>query len=297
MLRSWLSRWFGKNHRPGRKLKPLRRDVGNASPSLEALEDRTAPALFSGIMTTDVGGDAPCSQAVGDFNKDGKPDLVVADINSNSVSILLGNGAGGFATPTTYAVSTSPQAVVAADFDKDGIPRFRHGRFERRQRHARKRERHVPVRSRVRDRRGSAHDAGERFQRRRHCRSALTTISGFPLGKRPAWNRDRQFQPGDVRSSFTAGPQSIGAADFDKDGKMDLVVGTSGFERPPGPSSRQRQRFLCSGIVDWRFQRPQLRDRRLQHRRESSISSSAAAATRVLTWPATTTARSPRQRH
>ena len=34
--------------------------------------------------------------AVGDFNGDGKVDLVVANAESNSVSILLGNGAGTF---------------------------------------------------------------------------------------------------------------------------------------------------------------------------------------------------------
>ena len=36
------------------------------------------------------------SVAVGDFNGDGKQDLAVANVDSNNVSILLGNGAGSF---------------------------------------------------------------------------------------------------------------------------------------------------------------------------------------------------------
>ena len=39
--------------------------------------------------------------AAGDFNGDGKPDLVVANFNDNTVSVLLGNGDGTFQTPVT----------------------------------------------------------------------------------------------------------------------------------------------------------------------------------------------------
>ena len=37
--------------------------------------------------------------AVGDVNGDGKPDLVVANDSSNTVSVLLGNGDGTFQAP------------------------------------------------------------------------------------------------------------------------------------------------------------------------------------------------------
>ena len=40
-------------------------------------------------------GQGPYSVAVGDFNGDGKPDLATANF-LNSVSVLLGDGAGGF---------------------------------------------------------------------------------------------------------------------------------------------------------------------------------------------------------
>ena len=41
-------------------------------------------------------GDYPDSIAAGDFNRDGKRDLVVANYSSSSVSVLLGNGNGTF---------------------------------------------------------------------------------------------------------------------------------------------------------------------------------------------------------
>jgi hypothetical protein len=62
--------------------------------------------------------------AVGDFNGDHKLDLVVANQSSTtlqgSVSVLLGDGAGGFGAPANYDVGVSPRGIVVADFDRDG---------------------------------------------------------------------------------------------------------------------------------------------------------------------------------
>lgn len=67
------------------------------------------------------------SIAVGDFNSDLKPDLVAANINDNSVSVLLGNGMGGFApplppVPASVAVGNKPSGVAVGDFNGDLKP-------------------------------------------------------------------------------------------------------------------------------------------------------------------------------
>ena len=68
-----------------------------------------------------VVGSGPGSIGIGDFDGNGKPDLAVVNGGSNTVTILLGNGTGGF-TPTAgpYAVGSGPDSVAVADFDGDG---------------------------------------------------------------------------------------------------------------------------------------------------------------------------------
>ena len=45
----------------------------------------------------------PLSVAVGDLNLDGKPDLALANYNSDDVSVLLNNGDATFQPPVNYA--------------------------------------------------------------------------------------------------------------------------------------------------------------------------------------------------
>jgi len=61
----------------------------------------------------------PVRVAFADFNKDGKMDLAVP--SGGSFSILLGNGAGGFAPPTQIATAPA-SSIRAADFNLDGKP-------------------------------------------------------------------------------------------------------------------------------------------------------------------------------
>lgn len=60
--------------------------------------------------------------AVADVNRDGKPDLAVANRASNAVTILLGAGASGFRTAagSPTPVGGSPASLAVADLDRDG---------------------------------------------------------------------------------------------------------------------------------------------------------------------------------
>lgn len=65
-------------------------------------------------------GSAPTALAIGDFNRDGVPDIAAANEDSNNVSILIGDGGGNFTTRCTLAVGRAPNAIAAADFNGDG---------------------------------------------------------------------------------------------------------------------------------------------------------------------------------
>ena len=60
--------------------------------------------------------------AVGDFNLDGNQDLVASNSGLGTVSVLLGNGNGGFSAPTSFGVNASPWNVVVGDVNNDGNP-------------------------------------------------------------------------------------------------------------------------------------------------------------------------------
>ncbi len=58
--------------------------------------------------------------ASGDFNSDGKTDLVVANNADDSVSILLGSGDGTFTPQSSIALPVTPFRLVTRDVDGDG---------------------------------------------------------------------------------------------------------------------------------------------------------------------------------
>jgi hypothetical protein len=59
---------------------------------------------------------------VGDFNLDGKADLVVANTASGTISVLMGLGNGLFATPLTFGVGAAPVSMAMSDLNGDGKP-------------------------------------------------------------------------------------------------------------------------------------------------------------------------------
>src|SRR2546422_11045126 len=67
-------------------------------------------------------GFGPVSVAIGDLNRDGRPDLAVGDYTSRTVSVLLGNGDGAFGAQTEFAAESNPTSVLIGDLNGDGRP-------------------------------------------------------------------------------------------------------------------------------------------------------------------------------
>jgi len=79
-----------------------------------------APAMFT-LQPPIAVGTHPFAVVAGDFNKDGKLDLAVANRDSNTVTILLGDGLGHFtpAAGSPIAGFNSPNSIAVADFNND----------------------------------------------------------------------------------------------------------------------------------------------------------------------------------
>src|SRR5581483_5634390 len=57
--------------------------------------------------------------ATGDFNADGKADVVVA--SGNNIDVMLGQGNGNFGNPILTIAPFAPAVILAADFNGDGV--------------------------------------------------------------------------------------------------------------------------------------------------------------------------------
>ena len=107
---------------------------GDTRPDLVTANSGTNTNTVSVLLGTGAGvfgpkadyptGLNPTSVALGDVNGDGRPDIVTAnsDRNTNTVSVLLGAGAGVFGPKTDFPTGMQPASVVLGDVNGDGRP-------------------------------------------------------------------------------------------------------------------------------------------------------------------------------
>ena len=87
--------------------------------SIEVLPGNGKGAFQSSLLDAALGGTA---LAVGNFSSGGPLELAVGDTNTDSISIVVGNGDGTFQRPQPLAGSGSPSIVVTGDFTGEGSP-------------------------------------------------------------------------------------------------------------------------------------------------------------------------------
>src|SRR5262249_18034085 len=98
----------------------LRRRPVLYRPQLLVLEGRILPG-FRAPLSYAAGAYPPGSGALGDFDGEGPPYLVLSNEGSNNVSVLLGYGEGTFQSARNFPAGIRPSFVAVGDFRHEGI--------------------------------------------------------------------------------------------------------------------------------------------------------------------------------
>lgn len=185
-----------------------------------------------------------CSELhiIGDFNGDGKPDLICSN------AVLLGNGDGTFQTPIPHSLAIGGNLLVVADFNHDGILDILDlqpsnalavalgrgdGTFATET---------VAVAAAPRFQFGVTGDFnGDGIPDLAGICTEAGSICVLP-GK-----GDGTFGPGIINHGLTGVPQA--AADFNKDGKLDLVASDGSVLAGNGDGTFQVPVFIQPGFV------------------------------------------------
>jgi hypothetical protein len=166
---------------------------GDGRPDLAVSHSGGVGVLLNGgggafsAATYFAAGTNPSTIALGDLNGDGRADLVLSSWMTDNVSVLFNVGGGAFASAINYAAGDDPSSVAMGDVDGDGRPDL-------------------------------AVVSGEWWS----CRTVSVLINqgngSFSAGPRPVAVIDPPPYP------FSANARSIGMADLDGDGRLDLAV-------------------------------------------------------------------------
>ena len=98
---------------------------GSANPKTATMDgDKTITAIFAvNMFAPYVGYSVSATSgeiAVADFSGDGAQDIAAISYETNTVSVLLGNGNGTLLPKQDYATAAGPQDIAAGDFNLDG---------------------------------------------------------------------------------------------------------------------------------------------------------------------------------
>ncbi len=69
-----------------------------------------------------LNGGQPSAVAIADFNRDGRPDFIVAQNDTNAVTVFLNDGNGAFIAQVDSAAGVGPAALAVGDFNGDAFP-------------------------------------------------------------------------------------------------------------------------------------------------------------------------------
>ncbi len=96
------------------------------SNNISILRNTSTPGSISFAVKVDLPvANVPRSVVIGDIDGDGKPDLVAANNNSNTVSVLRNTSTSGSisaAAKVDFITGTTPRSVTLGDVDGDGKP-------------------------------------------------------------------------------------------------------------------------------------------------------------------------------
>jgi hypothetical protein len=99
----------------------------SAAPFIPTFQPDGKPVNFDPKVNFDTGGD-PRAFAIGDIDGDGKPDIVLANYSSNTISVFRNISASGsimassFAPKLDFATPTAPTTITIGDLNFDGKP-------------------------------------------------------------------------------------------------------------------------------------------------------------------------------
>lgn len=93
---------------------------GAALCPLPAGADCNRDLLFTGPTQYPVGVFG-ASLVLGTFHGGATLDMAVTNVYDNTISVLLGNGAGGFGAQTTFPTGSMPRGIAEGDFNGDGV--------------------------------------------------------------------------------------------------------------------------------------------------------------------------------